>query len=238
METQVKSEDIKSEEINIEPQSQPNEIDTQSSQSTLSPQNNNTILKRIGNFFLTLLISIGLGLLNFIKSNWLILLIIGSIIYGIYYLYSNASKFIGELINVFDTIQPALKSSVDILDSTISKLDLSNNISSIQKINNNSTTKNDNNSLEEKLQTRKQNNDLEESDNEHEETNQYVDKNEFNTDGLTESNNNHDIGSEGYCFIGNDNGIRACAPIGKNNKCMSGDIFPSMEICMNPKLRS
>ena len=42
----------------------------------------------------------------------------------------------------------------------------------------------------------------------------------------------------GWCFIGEVNGIRTCSQVGGNDKCMSGDIFPSREICVNPKLRS
>ena len=42
----------------------------------------------------------------------------------------------------------------------------------------------------------------------------------------------------GWCFIGEDRGFRSCTQIGSNDKCMSGDIFPSQEICVNPTLRS
>jgi hypothetical protein len=44
-------------------------------------------------------------------------------------------------------------------------------------------------------------------------------------------------GKAGWCFIGEDRGFRTCSEIGENDKCMSGDIFPSNEICMNPNLR-
>ena len=44
-------------------------------------------------------------------------------------------------------------------------------------------------------------------------------------------------GKSGFCYIGTENGIRTCAPVGKNNECMSGDIFPTNEICVNPDLR-
>jgi hypothetical protein len=44
-------------------------------------------------------------------------------------------------------------------------------------------------------------------------------------------------GKSGWCFIGEDRGFRTCSEIGENDKCMSGDIFPSHEICMNPNLR-
>ena len=42
----------------------------------------------------------------------------------------------------------------------------------------------------------------------------------------------------GWCFIGEDRGFRSCIQVGNNDRCMSGDIFPSHEICVNPKLRS
>lgn len=45
-------------------------------------------------------------------------------------------------------------------------------------------------------------------------------------------------GKSGWCYIGDDRGFRSCAQVGVNDTCMSGDIFPSQEICMNPNLRS
>jgi hypothetical protein len=41
----------------------------------------------------------------------------------------------------------------------------------------------------------------------------------------------------GWCFIGEDRGYRTCGQVGVNDKCMSGDIFPSQELCINPNLR-
>ena len=41
----------------------------------------------------------------------------------------------------------------------------------------------------------------------------------------------------GWCFIGEDRNVRSCADVGANDMCMSGDIFPSREICVNPSLR-
>jgi hypothetical protein len=48
---------------------------------------------------------------------------------------------------------------------------------------------------------------------------------------------NASSGKAGWCFVGLDRGIRTCAEVGVNDTCMSGDIFPSQEICMNPNLR-
>lgn len=45
-------------------------------------------------------------------------------------------------------------------------------------------------------------------------------------------------GQAGWCYIGDDRGYRTCAEVGVNDKCMSGDIFPSQEICVNPNLRA
>jgi hypothetical protein len=42
----------------------------------------------------------------------------------------------------------------------------------------------------------------------------------------------------GYCYIGKNNNIRNCAKVSSKNKCMSGDIFPTMEVCINPNLRN
>lgn len=42
----------------------------------------------------------------------------------------------------------------------------------------------------------------------------------------------------GWCYIGEDRGFRTCARVGVNEQCMSGDIFPSNEICINPSLRA
>ena len=44
-------------------------------------------------------------------------------------------------------------------------------------------------------------------------------------------------GKSGWCYIGNDNGTRTCSRVGENQMCMSGDIFPTSEVCVNPNLR-
>jgi len=44
-------------------------------------------------------------------------------------------------------------------------------------------------------------------------------------------------GKKGYCYIGRDRGYRSCISVGLNDYCMSGDIFPTQAICINPSLR-
>ena len=45
------------------------------------------------------------------------------------------------------------------------------------------------------------------------------------------------IGKSGWCYIGEDLGVRTCTNIGVNDVCMSGNIFPTQEVCINPSLR-
>lgn len=44
-------------------------------------------------------------------------------------------------------------------------------------------------------------------------------------------------GKNGFCFVGEDRGFRSCVSVKPDDTCMSGDIFPSMDICINPSLR-
>jgi hypothetical protein len=41
----------------------------------------------------------------------------------------------------------------------------------------------------------------------------------------------------GYCYIGEERGYRSCMRVNENDTCMSGEIFPTNEICINPSLR-
>jgi hypothetical protein len=42
----------------------------------------------------------------------------------------------------------------------------------------------------------------------------------------------------GYCYIGKINNARYCAKVSSKNNCLSGDIFPTMAVCVNPNLRT
>jgi hypothetical protein len=44
-------------------------------------------------------------------------------------------------------------------------------------------------------------------------------------------------GKSGYCYIGEDRGFRSCIAVRDGDVCMSGDIFPTNAICVNPSLR-
>ena len=47
----------------------------------------------------------------------------------------------------------------------------------------------------------------------------------------------HTSGKSGYCNVGSWKGIRSCVKVNSKNDCMSGDIFPTKDICINPTLR-
>lgn len=42
----------------------------------------------------------------------------------------------------------------------------------------------------------------------------------------------------GWCFVGEERGFRNCVEVGENDKCLSGDIFPTSQVCINPRLRA
>lgn len=42
----------------------------------------------------------------------------------------------------------------------------------------------------------------------------------------------------GWCYAGKDRQYRSCVYVGVNDKCMSGDIFPTEAVCINPTLRA
>jgi hypothetical protein len=64
---------------------------------------------------------------------------------------------------------------------------------------------------------------------------------EENTDPLpddaTSSTQRNGSNKSGYCYIGEDRGFRSCIYVKENDVCMSGDIFPSQDLCVNPSLR-
>lgn len=60
---------------------------------------------------------------------------------------------------------------------------------------------------------------------------------EYEADEAT-SNIQKGSSKAGYCYIGEDKGYRSCMYVNDSDKCMSGDIFPTNEICVNPSLRT
>ena len=84
-----------------------------------------------------------------------------------------------------------------------------------------------------KMEMEKREKNMNDKKNEHKKkkggVNQLVQKMKYDKDQISNSS--------GYCYIGEENGQRSCSEIYEGDICMSGDIFPSNELCMYPKLR-
>lgn len=52
-----------------------------------------------------------------------------------------------------------------------------------------------------------------------------------------ESSSSKSNSKSGYCYVGTDRGFRSCVKVDDYDKCMSGDIFPTLDVCINPRLR-
>jgi len=48
---------------------------------------------------------------------------------------------------------------------------------------------------------------------------------------------NQIVKENGFCYIGYENGQRECTNVFDGDICMSGEIFPKLDICINPHLR-
>jgi len=55
------------------------------------------------------------------------------------------------------------------------------------------------------------------------------------SDGILQTAKNRNKG--GWCFVGEDRGYRSCLLVQENTGCMSGQVFPSEDVCVNPELR-
>ncbi len=62
--------------------------------------------------------------------------------------------------------------------------------------------------------------------------------NNFPLDEPDQSNSNiQENGKKGWCYVGTDRTFRSCIKVNESDKCMSGKIFPTKDICINPSLR-
>ena len=129
-------------------------------------------------------------------------------------------KLVGNLISLVanfgkDSSVDIISDSADIIDDTIDSVDTAVGIKGTQRnmINNDSNPSNENIA---------------------------VGSNTFNIkpDDMDSSTQKaKHVKSASYCYIGEDRGFRSCLQVEKGDKCMSGDIFPSKELCINPNLR-
>lgn len=45
------------------------------------------------------------------------------------------------------------------------------------------------------------------------------------------------VTSNGFCYIGYDNNMRDCTNVSDGDICMSGQVFPTLDVCLYPKFR-
>jgi Skp family chaperone for outer membrane proteins len=53
----------------------------------------------------------------------------------------------------------------------------------------------------------------------------------------TKYKDNQIVKGNGYCYIGFDNHMRECTDVYEGDVCMSGQIFPTLDVCVHPEFR-
>ena len=175
-----------------------------------------------------------------------ILIILGIIIYAIYYYLNlnNLDMFFKEtynqIANFFESLNIFKSNNLDkikeVSDKTSSQntIDLSNNnqIDNQNKQNNKQKNKINNQNKQIDNQNNDQKNLLKETINSPVNNSKKIQDNIDLPDAIETT-----LQKSGYCFIGNLNDVRYCSEISAKNKCLSGEIFPSMDLCINPNIK-
>ena len=145
----------------------------------------------------------------------------------------DSREIVNKTANVYDKTTNAIQNKLDNISIPISSPIVPPFSSSTAKTslsNDNIPSKND---LHDIMQTNYLNNALNNAAQE----NSSLQKIDYEADDSSSNIQRGSSNKSGWCFIGEDRGFRTCAQVGVNDTCMSGDIFPSNEICINPKLR-
>ena len=71
---------------------------------------------------------------------------------------------------------------------------------------------------------------------ENDENDENHDNHDNNTDEPAPAKSSNHKG--GYCYIGKINDTRYCAKVSNKSFCMSGDIYPTRNLCVNPNIRA
>jgi hypothetical protein len=93
---------------------------------------------------------------------------------------------------------------------------------------------------EEKEEQKEEEPTIKEKEKEEKQKNEKIKKggvNELNEKLNTNYTPNQMVKEDGFCYIGYENGQRECANVFDGDICMSGEIFPKLDICINPRLR-
>ena len=150
-------------------------------------------------------------------------------------------KFLSDIFNnSIDFVSNTSTSAIDYLQSNIKKDKITNEKGLTKEDNKKTNNKEKNEEAEKELDSLEE--DLLNKERKIEKRVENVPKNVKKLIVKKEENepepSQSDSQQHGFCYIGKVNNSRYCAKVTSKNKCMSGDIFPSMDICINPNLRS
>uniref|UniRef100_A0A6C0B1I0 Uncharacterized protein n=1 Tax=viral metagenome TaxID=1070528 RepID=A0A6C0B1I0_9ZZZZ len=138
-----------------------------------------------------------------------------------------------------DIIAGTIDSGVDVTSQIISGAPASSSIVGSQKTSTNNTIPtNQNDSLTQTLNQAQKMNPTTQGNSGSSSSSSSSSTSNFSADDATSAIQSSKTSSKsGWCYIGEDRGFRSCIQVGENDHCMSGDIFPSQDICVNPTLR-
>lgn len=144
----------------------------------------------------------------------------------------DSREIVNKTANVYDKTTTAIQNKLDKISVPISSstLPISSSTAKTSLSNDKIPSKNETQDI---MQTNSLNNALNNATQE----NSLSQKMDYEADDSSSSIQRGSSNKSGWCYIGEDRGLRTCAQVGVNDTCMSGDIFPSNEICINPKLR-
>lgn len=161
-------------------------------------------------------------------------------------IFAPITAFFGSGITktVKNTIDISAEGTKGVIDTTTSVLD--SGLSTLEKKLNSNVTRNkidDKKKDESRIETSNNNNNSDNSDN----SDKYEGKARppKKKEPVKKGPEPDDAGSKtqskasktGFCYIGEDRGFRSCIRVNEGDTCMSGDIFPTKELCINPNLR-
>lgn len=197
----------------------------------------------------------GSGIFGFISSiSWLtwlmIILILTFLGFNIFYYLAEGTQ------DITNILAPLLKNFLGITIGTASQTidvaaeggkavtsglatGINTGLSALQEVTpNNMKSSVSSTNYEDKEEIKESKSNLNKALNSSSQSNKKPDKDDDDYEPNQASSSVHSAGKAGWCFIGEDRGYRTCSKVGENDKCMSGDIFPSQELCINPNLRA
>ena len=88
-------------------------------------------------------------------------------------------------------------------------------------------------------------NDSNETNENPDEVDKIIDNSKHNYDEDVEAQKNYKANNvslnvnkkSGFCYLGEDRGVRSCVDVTEEDTCLSGEVFPTKDLCVNPNLK-